>query len=246
MRSRQEIKAIGKDRFKANYWPCVGALFLVMLVSYAISAIFTDSTATQEMTQAYMNGDYNAAAEAATASSSSSSLSSLVSLFIMGPLTIGLNFFFIQNLLGNTAGLTVGTPFTCAFKNYGRKLGGSLWMALFVLLWSLLLLIPGIIKGCFSYALTQYILADCPNVKARDALKLSMRIMKGHKGQLLGFYLSYLGWGILSLLTFGILGIFYTGPYYQSSFACWYLEVREDALRRGVITLGQLEGTELV
>ena len=94
--------------------------------------------------------------------------------------------------------------------------------------------------------MTPYILSDCPNVKAKDALKLSMRIMKGKKGRLFVFYLSFIGWGLLSCLTAGILGIFYVGPYMQSSMAVWYLEAREDALRNGVITLGQLEGTEAV
>ena len=118
-------------------------------------------------------------------------------------------------------------------------------MALFVFLWSLLFFIPGIIKS-FSYAMTQYILADCPNVKARDALKLSMRIMNGHKADLFVFHLSFLGWAILGALTFGILNLFYVSPYMNSSLATFYLEVREDALRRGVITMGQLEGAEAV
>ena len=59
-------------------------------------------------------------------------------------------------------------------------------------------------------------------------------------------YLSFIGWGILTALTVGILGIFYTGPYMQSTFAGYYLEVREEALRTGAVTIEQLSGTQPV
>ena len=83
-------------------------------------------------------------------------------------------------------------------------------------------------------------------MRATDALKLSMRIMMGHKWELFVFQLSFLGWFILNSFTGGLLGLFYVTPYYYTSLAGYYLEVREDALRRGVITLEQLEGREAV
>ena len=224
MRTRKEIKAIGKSAFKAMYWPCVGASFLGIALSLIFSALLS------------------AASEAE--STSLSAIIYIANFLVAYNLVIGLNYFYVQRILGHE-GITALTPFRAGFTNYGRKLGGCLWMGLFLFLWGLLLYIPGVIKF-FSYALTPYILADCPNVKARDALKLSMRIMKGKKGQLFGFYLSFIGWGLLSILTCGILTIFYVNPYLQSSMACWYLEAREDALRNGVITLGQLEGSEPV
>ena len=246
MRTRQEIKAIGRDHFRTNYWPCVGAVFLVMLVIYAVSYLFSNTSAAEDAMIAYFNQDYTSFMNVMQKVSSTSTIGSLILLVISGPLTIGLNYFFIRNLLGYTAEINVGTPFTCAVQNFGRKLGGSLWMALFTFLWSLLFVIPGIIKGFFSYALTPYILADCPNVRATDALKLSMRIMYGRKGRLFGFYLSYLGWAILDLFTLGLLGIFYVRPYYASAKACWYLEAREEALRSGAITIDQLNGIQPV
>ena len=229
MRTRQEIKAIGKSRFLANYWPCVLAVLLVILAIGVVSGILNAPA-----TIAASNND----------EVSVSSSFSILTLLIAGPLTIGMCYFFVMNVLGRQD-ITCTTPFTAAFTNYGRKLGGYLWMYLFTFLWTLLFIIPGIIKA-FSYAMTTYILADCPNVKATDALKLSMRIMKGHKWELFVFYLSFIGWGLLSCLTLGILSIFFVEPYMQSSLATYYLEVREDALRRGVITMGQLEGTEAV
>ena len=225
MKSRQDIKAIGKERFKANYWNCVLAIVIVGVIISVISGI--GSIGTDDDGPGPLYG-----------------IMSIVSLIIQGPLTIGLAGFFIFNIYGNQE-ITATYPVTSCQERFGRKVGGYLWMVLFTFLWSLLFIIPGIIKG-FSYSMTPYILADCPNVKARDALKLSMRIMAGHKWDLFVFYLSFIGWGLLSCLTLGLLQIFYVGPYMNSSAAVWYLEARQEALERGVITMGQLEGVEPV
>lgn len=235
MKTRQEIKAIGKEQFKSNYWNCVLTLLLVTAVLGVISWI----SGGQEVVRA-VSGDRGQMAITVRAN-----VGSLLSLLLAGPLTIGLNYFFVRNVQNLRDGLTVTTPFAEAFQNYPRKLGGSLWMVLFVFLWSLLLVIPGIIKG-FSYAMTQYILADCPNVKAKDALKLSMRMMNGHKWEYFVLGLSFIGWALLSVLTLGILAVFYTNPYMQSSFAAYYLEIRDEALRTGAVTPEQLEGTQPV
>ncbi len=231
MRTRQEIKAIGKAAFRENYWTCGLAMLLVTVVLGAINGLGGSST--------LMNGDSE------TAVSLGTSAGGILSLLLTGPLTIGLALFFVRNALGRRENLTVTTPFTEAFNNYGRKLGGYLWMMLFIVLWSLLFVIPGIVKG-LSYSMAPYILGDCPEVKAKDALKLSMRMMEGHKAELFVMELSFLGWALLSALTAGILLIFYVGPYMNSTFAVYYLEVREEALRNGVITEGQLQGAEPV
>lgn len=235
MRSREEIKSIAKERFRANYWICVFAPLLITLALNAITFVFR------------LPSDFSDLGLAANADASDSllliSIGSIILLIFEGPLTIGLKHFHVMNILGRD--VNVGTPFRSAFTNFGRKLGGFLWKCLFLYLWTLLLIIPGIIKS-LSYAMSDYILADCPNVKARDALTLSKRIMKGHKTELFVFQLSFLGWIFLNALTLGILGLFYVTPYLNNATAVYYLEVREEALRNGVITMGQLEGTEAV
>ncbi len=241
MRTRQEIKAIGKSRFKANYWPCVLACLLVTAIIGVITSISYGPTYTATINAAMSGSE----PEITTTASGGSFIGGIALIILSGPLTIGLNHFFVMNVLGRSD-ITALTPVTAAFNpNFGRKLGGYLWMILFVFLWSLLFWIPGIIKS-FSYAMAPYILADCPNVKAKDALKLSMRIMKGHKWEFFVLELSFIGWAILGGLTMGILNIFYVDPYMNSSLATYYLEVREQALRTGVISMGQLEGTEAV
>jgi len=153
-------------------------------------------------------------------------------LIISGPLTIGFNYFFLLSYRGENP--DIGEMFNNGFRNFARNLGGYLWMVLFIFLWSLLFIIPGIIKS-FSYAMTPYILADCPGIKAKDALKLSMKMMNGRKLDLFVFELSFIGWGILSSLTLGILGIFYVAPYMCTSFAGFYEELKKTSIEKGII-----------
>jgi len=168
----------------------------------------------------------------------------LLLFFIVLPLGVGfLNAF--RKLLVQGDNELPGNMYKLATSNYWHKVWGMFLVMLFTFLWSLLFIIPGIIKG-ISYAMTQYILADCPNVKAKDALKLSMRMMDGHKWEYFVFGLSFIGWILLSVITLGLAAAFYTEPYMHSSTAQYYLEVRNEALRTGAITQGQLDGTELV
>ena len=119
---------------------------------------------------------------------------------------------------------------------FGRSIGGMLLMAIFVWLWSLLLIVPGIVKG-FAYCLTPFIIADSKGISATDAITLSKKITQGHKGELFVFVLSYIGWGLLSSLTAGLLAIFYVGPYMATAFGGYYIELKKKALEDGVVTL---------
>lgn len=93
-------------------------------------------------------------------------------------------------------------------------------MGLFTFLWSLLLLIPGIIKAC-SYSQAMYILADNPNLSPTEAINRSKEMMQGHKMEYFLLNLSFLGWTFLGVFTFGILYIWLI-PYMQATFASYY------------------------
>ena len=166
-----------------------------------------------------------------------------VAAFILVPsLVIGLNFFSVAMYRGEPS--SIEDIFREGFDNFGRKLGGYLWMELFIYLWSLLFVIPGIIKA-ISYALTPYILADCKNVRATDALKLSMRMMEGHKWEYFVLGLSFIGWMLLTSLTCGLLYVFYVGTYMNNTFAGYYAERKAAALAEGTVTQAQLAGEAL-
>lgn len=153
-------------------------------------------------------------------------------LLVMPPMLVGYSAFCLQVWRGGAG--DINDMFSKGFSDYGRSLGGILWMELFIFLWTLLFFVPGIIKA-LSYSMTPFILADCPNVRPTEALKLSMRMTKGHKGKIFVLYLSFIGWGLLSLLTGGILHLLFVGPYLNTSMAGIYDTLRHDALTRGAV-----------
>ncbi len=153
-------------------------------------------------------------------------------LLLVPPLMVGYAFFSLRIYRGQQG--DIGELFSVGFQDYGRALGGILWMELFTFLWSLLFIIPGIIKA-LAYFATPYILADTQRVPATEALKLSMRMTKGHKGKIFVMGLSFIGWMLLFGITFGIVGLLYAGPYMSTSFAGMYDELKAEALRTGVI-----------
>lgn len=95
---------------------------------------------------------------------------------------------------------------------------------LFTVLWSLLFIIPGIIK-VFSYAMVPYILAENPDMKWKDVINASKQMMKGNKWHLFVLYLSFIGWYILGSFTFGILTLFFVMPYMSLAVAVFYTYV---------------------
>ena len=99
-----------------------------------------------------------------------------------------------------------------------------LLVTVFTILWSFLLIIPGIIKA-YSYALTPYILVDNPELSPREALRRSQQMMQGQKFNLFYLQLSFIGWWILACFTGGI-GFLWLVPYYQTSQAAFYQNLR--------------------
>jgi uncharacterized membrane protein len=113
-------------------------------------------------------------------------------------------------------------------------------LILLVALLTIPLMIPAIVKG-YSYRMVPYILADCPNVTATEALKLSMRMTKGHRMKLFVLDLSFIGWSLLGCLTLFILLIVYVGPYMKATMAGYYTELREEAIGSGNIRAEELQ-----
>ena len=148
--------------------------------------------------------------------------------------------FFVQCWLDTPIGISQALSATFD-EGFLRKMGGMLWMQLQVFLWSLLFLVPGIIKN-YSYALTPYILNDCPNVPAMEACRLSEKIMRGHRMDYFVTELSFLGWALLSALTAGILHVLYVGPYMELTQAGIYEELKQIALDTGAVTQAELDG----
>lgn len=98
--------------------------------------------------------------------------------------------------------------------------------AILISLWSILLVIPGIVKA-FSYSMSYYILADHPELSANEARKESMRIMNGNKWRLFCLVFSFIGWVLLCLITFGILSL-WVKPYMDTAMVEFYESIKEN------------------
>ena len=110
------------------------------------------------------------------------------------------------------------------FKVFGKAFWLMFLTGFFTMLWSCLFFVPGIIKA-ISYSMAPYILAENPDMTARQALDESKRITKGAKMDLFVLQLSFIGWAMLCGITFGIAYI-YVGPYMQATSANAYLAIK--------------------
>ena len=109
------------------------------------------------------------------------------------------------------------------FSHWKTTTIARLLRALYVFLWSLLFIIPGIVAG-FSYAMTDYILAEDPELTADEAISQSKSIMMGNRWRFFCLQFSFVGWDILATLVFGI-GHLWLTPYKQAAYAAFYREV---------------------
>ena len=109
------------------------------------------------------------------------------------------------------------------FDRFGTGFAQKFLRILYTTLWTLLFIIPGIVKS-LSYAMTPFILEDHPEMTASEAIKASMKLMDGHKMDLFILGLSFIGWSLLACLTMGIGYLFLT-PYINAAYAAFYRNI---------------------
>lgn len=145
-------------------------------------------------------------------------------ILLMGPMTVGLAIVYLMFIRRRKTEIV--NVFD-GFKNFVNALVGGLLYTVFLCLWFMLFFIPGIIKS-YSYAMTFYIMADHPEMDGMEAITASRQMMHGHKWRLFCLDFSFIGWIILSVLTFGILEIVYVGPYMNAAHAAFYQSLKGD------------------
>lgn len=156
-------------------------------------------------------------------------LINLVWTLIVLPVSWGYSVCFLYQRGQGKPAPKIGELFA-GYSNYLRITGTMLLMGIYIILWSVLLIVPGIIKS-LSYALTPFILKDEPHLSYNAAIERSMTLMRGNKCRLFLLYLSFIGWGILCLLTLGV-GFLLLYPYMYMSFAKFYEDVKADYERK--------------
>ena len=109
------------------------------------------------------------------------------------------------------------------FDHLGRGFVMNLVMSLFIVLWSLLFIIPGII-ATYNYAMVPYLMAEFPELKTMDAIRESKRLMQGNKWRLFCLQMSFFGWALLCVFTLGIGNLWLT-PYMRTAEAAFYMHI---------------------
>lgn len=145
----------------------------------------------------------------------------IINIFVGNAATVGLCNYFIKN---TGSAPTFADAFYGFKVKYGRNIGTLLLMGIKVVLWGILLIIPGIIKS-YEYAIIPYILADDAEISSKDAFKKAKEMMTGNKWRLFKLNFSFIGWFALCVLTLG-LGTFFVMPYIDAANAEFYAELK--------------------
>lgn len=143
-------------------------------------------------------------------------------IFVAGPLTLGFTIYFLKFLKDEESNLN---QLFEGFKNYGSVLVTYLLYTIYIILWTLLFIIPGIIAQ-MKYSQVWFIMAEDNEISGNDALKKSKEMMDGFKMQYFLLALSFIGWILLAMLTCGI-GLLWVVPYIQTSYAKFYEALKE-------------------
>ena len=141
----------------------------------------------------------------------------IATILITGPLLLGIATSVISVAVHKTVQIEM---IFHGFRRFGESFVLWLLITIFTFLWSLLVVIPGIVKS-YSYSMSWFILAENPEMAANAARKMSMERMRGNKWRLFCLDMSFLGWWILCILTFGILS-FWIIPYHETARAEFY------------------------
>lgn len=150
-------------------------------------------------------------------------------IILSGPMALSMSWIFYKIVMKNRAPDIEDMMYGFSDENFLRGFVGWLLQGIFTFLWSLLFIIPGIIKS-ISYSQTYFVMIDHPKMDASAALKKSMKLMDGHKWEYFVLQLSFLPWYILTALTFGVLYI-WVGPYVSATEAAFYREISKPSTR---------------
>jgi len=144
----------------------------------------------------------------------------LGTFFILPPLMLGLSYLYLDVAGGKDFKISLIFD---GFSDFWRVVLMNLLQTIYVFLWGLLLIVPGIIK-LISYSQVNFILAENHEISASDALKESKRMMNGHKWEFCVLLLSFIPWGLLFCVTCGVAGIYIT-PYFHTTLAGYYRKI---------------------
>ena len=242
----KNLKQRGRATMDKKYWFCVAVAFIMMFAGGSgspISLNFNFSTGSGSVSGGSIEGFLNGF----TSNFDSVFIIAIaVVAFLVAAAAIAVNILifssfrcggirFFMKLRKNQPVEIVEVFENLRDKTFLNIAKVTFFKALSILLWSLVFVIPGIIKT-YEYWAVDYILAVRPDINKDEALSLSKTIMNGHKLDLFVLELSFIGWNIITSISFAIAGIFFVFPYKQATFVEFFSDVREIAIAEGKIT----------
>lgn len=230
MWTRTDLKRNAKSVLKKNYWKSV-IVSLIFLFITGSGAASTGRKASDELSNAKdafagMDGSTFLLIIGVVAGAIliSMLIGLLLTIFLWNPLHVGCQKFFVNAVEDQEAGLG---DVLYSFKNGYGHIGGIMFVrTVFICLWSVLLIIPGIVK-MYEYMMVPFILAENPDMSRKEVFALSKKMMTGNKWKAFVLDLSFLGWNILGGITLGILNVLFVAPYQNLTKAELYQTLKD-------------------
>jgi uncharacterized membrane protein len=254
MWTRQELKKNAWNGLRINYWKAFLVTLILAFLSGGLKGGFSFrlNSGSFDFSKIFRNSDsgfitsfqnYFTPAIIAGAIVVGIFIASLAivfgaafSIFVVSPFEVGEARFFLdaRGHVGDLNNIIYG------FKNgrYLKIVKAMAWRILFQFLWTLLFIIPGIVK-LYAYCMVPYILADNPQIGYKRALELSMAMTNGEKFNIFVLDLSFIGWYLLGLMACCI-GTVFVNPYYFATKAELYVALRQKALTNGSCSFEEL------
>lgn len=240
--NRKELKEKAKLRLKANYWKAVLVGLLAVFVGGGSSAMsgVTSGMSSAESSNMAGSAFADGIGQIPVAGIIAMTVFLLIlfviifviafalQILLVNPLEVGRDRFFYRDLSEDADIKEVCYAFDRGYKNSVKVM---FFRDLYTMLWSLLFIIPGIVKS-YEYRMIPYLLSENPNMDKQEAFAMSRQMMNGNKWDAFVLDLSFILWDILGACTFGILHIFYIEPYKRLTDAGLY-----QALKEGMMTV---------
>ena len=218
---RSQLKQMARNALHGSYWKSVLVAFLLGLTSASFASSGSAANA-EGISDGYYSFEHYLPV-ILTFIFFAGVLALALRIFLLRPLEVGCRRYFLEDIIHPA-------ELDCLKAGFSGNYRNVVWVMfcrdIFIFLWTLLLIVPGIVKS-YEYRMVPYILAENPDLSREEVFALSKRMMDGDKMNTFILDLSFIGWAILTILTCGLVGIFYYQPYLALTEAALYQTLKK-------------------